>query len=110
VLRCQFNCTCKSWIELSPLERDFLYEQAIKALRTILKFRDDSVQDLTDAIRKSHDATARALMTKDLESLLDSNFSSEEELCDITSSNSSSSSSSQTTPLHHPNNRRPIKK
>jgi hypothetical protein len=93
VIRHNFDCTCKSWIALSPLERDILYDKAIKALRTVLKFRDESVQDLTNEIEKSHDANAKLFMAKDLEHLLDPKLSSEEELCDITSSSSDNSSS-----------------
>ena len=39
VLRTSFNCTCKSWIELSALERDLLYDKAIDGLREVMHFR-----------------------------------------------------------------------
>jgi hypothetical protein len=55
VIRRNCNCTCKSWIQLSPPERDVLYDQAINVLRTVLKFRNESIQDLTDAIANSND-------------------------------------------------------
>jgi hypothetical protein len=42
VLRRNFNCTCESWNALSPLEQDVLEVDAMKALRTILKFRNES--------------------------------------------------------------------
>jgi hypothetical protein len=102
VIRRNFDCTCKSWIALSPLAREILYGKAIQALRTVLKFRDESVQDLTNAIEKSHDANAKLLMAKEREHLLDPQFSSEEELCDITSSSSDSSSISDSLPSLRP--------
>ena len=92
-LRCQFNCTCKSWIALSPDEREVLYDKAINALRTYMKFRDDSVRDLTEEIEKSRDAAATAKLQDDLQFLLDPICSSEEELCDIPSSCSHSPAS-----------------
>jgi hypothetical protein len=98
VIRRNFDCTCKSWIALSPHERDILYDKAIQALRTVLKFRDETVQDLTKEIEKSHDSNAKLRMAKDREHLLDPKFSSEEELCDITSISSDSSSSSASLP------------
>jgi hypothetical protein len=102
VLRTSFKCTCKSWIELSALERDILYDKAIDGLREVLQFRDDSVRELTEAIEKSHDAADIATWQQDLQWLLDPELS-EEELCDISSSSSSSSSdSSNDAPLVHP--------
>jgi hypothetical protein len=101
VLRTSFNCTCKSWIELSALERDLLYDKAIDGLREVLHFRDESVRELTEAIEKSNDAAAIATWQQDLNWLLDPDFS-EEELSDISSSSSSSSSDSSddASPVH----------
>jgi hypothetical protein len=100
LLRQQFNCTCETWIPMSAVKREELYNNAITALRTHLKLRDDSVQALDNAIEASRDAAATATLQADLQSLLDPELSSEEELTDITSSSSSSSRHGTSPPRH----------
>ena len=91
LLRQQFNCTCETWIPMNAVQKEDLYNNAITALRTHLKLRDESIQALDNAIDNAIDAAATATLQADLQSLLDPELSSEEELCDITSSSSSSS-------------------
>ena len=85
---------------MSAGQKEELYNNAITALRTHLKLRDESIQALDNAIDNAIDAAATATLHADLQSLLDPKLSSEEELTDITSSSSSSSEHGTSPPRH----------